>query len=164
MLRLLVLAFVALSPCIFHAQVTGFLRVGHCFAANEPLGLAGYGVHNVYAFTDSEDVLGAVYSDVVALDTPPMGIDAPCGCINPLRRRSWWLQQQPRVFTPFPEYEYDSFWTIGMSTSVEDGQLPASIGMGAATDLCSGLNIENGSLTSQEPQVTGPRMLWREMT
>ena len=85
MLRPLVLAFVALSPCFFHAQVTGFsYELDTVFAANEPLGLADYGVHNVYAnFTHSEDVLGAVYSDVDALGTPPMGIDAPCGCHNP---------------------------------------------------------------------------------
>ena len=107
-----------------------------------------YGVYDVYAnFTHAEDVLGAVYSDVVALNTPPMGIDAPCGCNNPASTSIVVdASNNPAFFTAFPEYEYDSFWTIGMRTSDEDGQLPANIGMGAATDLCSGLNIENGSL------------------
>ena len=52
--------------------------------ANDPLAdLAYYGVYNVYAnFTDSTDVLSALYADVFALETPVMGIDAPCGCVN----------------------------------------------------------------------------------
>jgi hypothetical protein len=47
--------------------------------ANDPLAdLAFYGVYNVYAnFTDSSDVLSALYSDVAALGSPAMGIDAP---------------------------------------------------------------------------------------
>ena len=149
MLRPLVLAFVALSPCFFHAQVTGFsYELDTVFAANEPLGLADYGVHNVYAnFTHSEDVLGAVYSDVDALGTPPMGIDAPCGCHNPAATSVVVdASNNPAFFAAFPDYEYDSFWTIGMETSDAAGQLPANIGMGAPADMCSGMTIENGSL------------------
>ncbi len=110
--------------------------------------LAYYGVYNVYAyFTNPTDVLGAVYADVIALGTPPMGIDAPCGCNNPaMTSIAVDASNNPSFFTAFPDYQFDSFWTIGMTTSQDAGQLPSHIGMGEASDLCSGLSIENGTL------------------
>ena len=107
-----------------------------------------YGVYDVYAnFTNPEDVIGSVYSDVAALDTPPMGIDAGCGCHNPAQTSTVVdASNNPAFFAAFPDYEYDSFWTIGMTTSEAEGQLPSNIGMGAPGDLCSGFGITNGSL------------------
>lgn len=114
--------------------------------AGDPLeGLAYYGVYKVYAnLTSPEDVVSAVYSDMVALGTPEMGIDAPCGCANAANTSvSVDASNNPAFFSAFPEYEYDSFWTIGVETSEDPGQLPSSIGMGMPTDLCSGMNIVN---------------------
>jgi len=54
--------------------------------AGDPLeDYAYYGVYSVYAnFTNTTDALSAVFaSNVDTLLTPPMGIDAPCGCVNP---------------------------------------------------------------------------------
>ncbi len=35
-------------------------------------------------FTNPDDALSAIYSDVATLGTPLMYIDAPCGCYNPV--------------------------------------------------------------------------------
>ena len=136
-----------------HAQLTGYTaELDTMFLEMEDdnvlAGIEYYGVYDVYAnFTHPEDVCGAVYSDVVALGTPPMGIDAPCGCHNPAATSVVVdASNNPAFFPAFPDYEYDSFWTIGMKTSDAAGQLPANIGMGAPADLCSGMTIENGSL------------------
>ncbi len=149
MLRHFLFALAAFCPCLIHAQCTGFsYELDTVFASNEPFGLANHGVHHVYAnFTNPEDVAGAMYSDVVALGTPPMGIDAPCGCHNPAATSIVVdASNNPGFFAAFPDYEYDSFWTIGMETSDAAGQLPANVGMGASADMCSGLNIENGTV------------------
>ncbi|MGB1384079.1 MAG: T9SS type A sorting domain-containing protein [Flavobacteriales bacterium] len=117
--------------------------------AGDPLeGLAYYGVYKVYAnLTSPEDVVSAVYSDMEALGTPEMGIDAPCGCANAANTSvSVDASNNPAFFSAFPEYEYDSFWTIGVETSEDPGQLPSSIGMGMPTDLCAGTNIVNGTI------------------
>ena len=46
--------------------------------------LDGFVAYKVFAeFMNTSDVLSAVYADVDALATPPMYIDAPCGCHNP---------------------------------------------------------------------------------
>lgn len=136
-----------------HAQLTGYTaELDTMFLEMEDgnvlAGIEYYGVYDVYAnFTNPEDVAGAVYSDVVALGTPPMGIDAPCGCHNPAATSIVVdASNNPAFFAAFPDYEYDSFWTIGMETSDAAGQLPANIGMGAPADMCSGMTIENGSL------------------
>ena len=118
-------------------------------SADDPLaGLAYFGVYNVYAnLTSASDVVSSVYSDVAALDTPPMGIDAGCGCHNPAQTSIVVdASNNPAFFAAFPDYEYDSFWTIGMTTSEDEGQLPSNIGMGAPGDLCAGAGITNGSL------------------
>ena len=136
-----------------HAQLTGYTaELDTMFLEMEDgnvlAGIEYYGVYDVYAnFTNPEDVAGAVYSDVVALGTPPMGIDAPCGCHNPAATSIVVdASNNPAFFAAFPDYEYDSFWTIGMETSDAAGQLPANIGMGEPADMCSGMTIENGSL------------------
>lgn len=136
-----------------HAQLTGYTaELDTMFLEMEDgnvlAGIEYYGVYDVYAnFTNPEDVAGAVYSDVIALGTPPMGIDAPCGCHNPAATSIVVdASNNPAFFAAFPDYEYDSFWTIGMETSDAAGQLPANIGMGAPADMCSGMTIENGSL------------------
>ena len=137
-----------------HAQLIGYTAeldtmLWETESADDPLaGLAYYGVYNVYAnLTSATDVVSSVYSDVAALDTPPMGIDAGCGCHNPAQTSIVVdASNNPAFFTAFPDYEYDSFWTIGMTTSEDEGQLPSNIGMGAPGDLCAGFGITNGSL------------------
>ena len=136
-----------------HAQLTGYTaELDTMFLEMEDdnvlAGIEYYGVYDVYAnFTNPEDVAGAVYSDVAALGTPPMGIDAPCGCHNPaVTSIVVDASNNPAFFAAFPDYEYDSFWTIGMETSDAAGQLPANIGMGAPADMCAGITIVNGSV------------------
>ena len=115
-----------------HAQMTGYTaELDTMFLEMEDgnvlAGIEYYGVYDVYAnFTNPEDVLGAVYSDVVALGTPPMGIDAPCGCHNPAATSIVVdASNNPAFFAAFPDYEYDSFWTIGMEPS-DEGRTIAS--------------------------------------
>jgi hypothetical protein len=125
---------------------------------DDPLAdLAYYGVYDVYAnFTDSSDVLSAVYSDFGALGTPPMGIDAPCGCHNPAETSiTVDASNAPAFYEAFPAWTYDSFWTIGMETTEDDGQLPSSVNLPPATELCAGLGIDNGSL-----YITGSTNNW----
>ena len=117
-----------------------------------------FGMYSVYAnFTDSSDVLGAVYSDVAALGTPAMGIDAPCGCFNPANTSPVVDgTNNPAFYGPFPEYEYDSFFTIGMTNSASGGQLPSHIGIPTdGASLCSGLTIDNGTV-----YITGSTGAW----
>ena len=117
-----------------------------------------FGMYSVYAnFTDSSDVLGAVYADVAALGTPAMGIDAPCGCFNPANTSPVVDgTNNPAFYGPFPEYEYDSFFTIGMTNSASGGQLPSHIGIPTdGASLCSGLTIDNGTV-----YITGSTGAW----
>ena len=136
------------------AQLTGFsaeldTMLWETDSPDDPLAdLAYYGVYKVYAnFTNADDVVSAVYSDVSALGTPSMGIDAPCGCVNPaMTSVTVDASNNPAFYAAFPEYEFDSFWTIGMQTSEDAGQLPSNIGMGSPGDLCAGIGIDNGTL------------------
>ena len=117
--------------------------------AGHPLeGLEFHGVYNVYAnLTNPEDVVSSIYSDVEALGNPPMGIDAPCGCLNPAQTSiAVDASNIPLLFPSFPQFEYDSFWTIGMETAFDEGQLPNTVNMGEPSDLCAGYGITNGSL------------------
>ena len=78
---------------------------------------------------------------------PSMGIDAPCGCVNPaMTSVTVDASNNPAFYAAFPEYEFDSYWTIGMQTSEDAGQLPSNIGMGLPGDLCAGIEIDNGTL------------------
>lgn len=146
-------AFAWATSFSVNAQLTGFTAELDTMLweteAGDPLAdLAYYGVYKVYAnLTSADDVVSAVFSDVGALDTPPMGIDAPCGCNNPAATSvTVDASNNPAFYSAFPDYEFDSFWTIGVETSEDEGQLPSSINMGAPADLCSGLTIDNGSL------------------
>ena len=129
---------------------------------DDPLAdLAYYGVYDVYAnFTDSSDVLSAVYSDVGALGTPPMGIDAPCGCHNPaVTSITVDASNNPVFYEAAPAFAYDSFWTIGMETTA-DPELPSSVNLPPATELCAGLGVTMAHSTSRDPRTTGLQMLW----
>ena len=47
------------------------------------------------------------------------------------------------LWSTFPEYEFDTYWTIGMTSGDAAGQLPSTIGMPAGNDICSG-STDNG--------------------
>ena len=147
------LVFALCTTSLVHAQLTGYTaELDTMFLEMEPgdplEALEYHGVYNVYAnLTNSEDVVSSVYSDVEALGNPPMGIDASCGCINPAQTSVVVsASNNPAFFATFPEYEYDSFWTIGMETSQDEGQLPSQVNMGEPSGLCAGYGITNGSL------------------
>ncbi|MDA8606931.1 hypothetical protein N9L13_07890 [Flavobacteriales bacterium] len=76
--------------------------------------LEGYTTYQVYAnFTSETDELGSVFSDVGALSTPLMFVDAPCGCFNPENGDVLLGGNQNQLFFPvFPENAYDTFWTL----------------------------------------------------
>ena len=134
--------------------VSGFTGVSYeldtmflAMDADDPLApLAYHGVYHVYAeFTSPNDVLSALYSDVVNLGSPPMGIDAPCGCenshmpssvIDPIINAAF--------FADFPLLNYQTFWTIGLTASDGSGVLPQTLGFVGPEDVCSGFNITDG--------------------
>lgn len=110
--------------------------------------LDGFVTYRVYAdFTNPDDVLSAIYSDVAALNTNPMYIDAPCGCHNPVDGSVAMDGTNPSGFWvgPFADMQYDTYWTIGMESSDAAGIIPQSIGMPAGSSVC-GAQIENGSI------------------
>lgn len=110
--------------------------------------LNGYVTYRVYAdFTNTDDVLSAIYSDVVALNTSPIFIDAPCGCHNPVDGSVAMDGTNPSGFWigPFADMEYDTYWTIGMESSDAPGMIPQTIGMPAGTTICGG-QADNGSI------------------
>ena len=108
-----------------------------------------FGAYTIYAnFTNPDDALSAVYSDVPGLSTPPMYIDAPCGCHNPVTSSYAMDASNPSGIWmgPFADWEYDTYMTIGMSSSDAPGFLPQTIGLPAdGTNICSDV-IENGSV------------------
>ena len=150
--------FVAIALTLFTSTLVQAQLVGYSAELDtmfldmdegDPLeALEYHGVYNVYAnLTNPDDVVSSVYSDVDALGNPPMGIDAPCGCIDPAQTSIVvGASNNPAFFASFPEYEYDSFWTIGMETSQDEGQLPSQVNMGEPSGLCAGYGITNGSL------------------
>ena len=96
--------------------------------------LDGYVTYRVYAeFTSASDVLSSIYADVDALGTPPMYIDAPCGCHNPVFGSMAMDGTNPSGFWigPFADYEYDTYWTIGMPSSDAPGMIPQAVGLPA---------------------------------
>ena len=125
-----------------NAQITGYtVELDTVFGdiqSSDPLAqLAYHGVYNIYAnFTSPEDVLSALYSrNDSIVETPPMGIDAPCGCFNP--------STSPMVLDPsnnealfgaFPEYEFDSFRTLDASTIAP--ATSTTMGMWRSTMCC----------------------------
>jgi hypothetical protein len=106
-----------------------------------------FGTYRVYAnFTNPNDAISALYSDVGALGTPPMYIDAPCGCHNPVDGNAAMDASNSSAFwSTFPEWEYDTYWTIGMPSGDAPGLLPSSIGMPDGDVICSG-STNDGAL------------------
>ena len=110
--------------------------------------LAYHGVYNIYAnFTSPDDVLSSLYADVAALNTAPMGIDAPCGCFNPTPSPLLIEATNTEVTTGLiPAYAYDSFWTIGKSDYLDDGGEVQIVSAEVLNDLCGGFTINNGAI------------------
>ena len=145
-----------------NAQITGYTaELDTAFGdipSSDPLAeLAYHGVYNIYAnFTSPEDVLGSLYADVVALGTAPMGIDAPCGCFNPTS--STMLIEGNNSETTiglFPEFAYDSFWTIGWADFFEEGVEPQLVSVETPNDLCEGFTINDGLIYALGSEATG---------
>ena len=112
--------------------------------------LDGYVSYKIYAeFTSASDVLSSIYSDVDALGTPPMYIDAPCGCHNPVFGSMAMDGTNPSGFWigPFADYEYDTYWTIGMPSSDAPGIIPQTVGLPSGDVICSD-QILNGAVFS----------------
>lgn len=110
-----------------------------------------FGAYSVYAnFTNPTDALSALYADVETLGTPPMYIDAPCGCHNPVTSSYSLDASNPSGIWigPFIDWEYDTFMTIGMASSDAPGFLPQTVGLPFnGENVCSDI-ITNGSLFS----------------
>ena len=145
-----------------NAQITGYTaELDTAFGdipSSDPLAeLAYHGVYNIYAnFTSPEDVLGSLYADVVALGTAPMGIDAPCGCFNPTS--STMLIEGNNSETTigfFPEFAYDSFWTIGLADFFDEGVEPQLVSVETPNDLCEGFTINDGLIYALGTEATG---------
>ena len=145
-----------------NAQITGYTaELDTAFGdipSSDPLAeLAYHGVYNIYAnFTSPEDVLGSLYADVVALGTAPMGIDAPCECFNPTS--STMLIEGNNSETTigfFPEFAYDSFWTIGWADFFEEGVEPQLVSVETPNDLCEGFTINDGLIYALGSEATG---------
>ena len=90
--------------------------------------LAGYKSFVVYAvFQNPYDVLSALFADNIFFEnTPPLAIDAPCGCWNPDEASMVIGPTINPAFDPFfPLLKYDSFWTIGKLYDTDPGQAPS---------------------------------------
>ena len=117
--------------------------------------LDGYASFIVYAeFTNPTDVLSAVFADTGA-GSSTMGIDAPCGCHNPVDADFAMNATNTTFFWDFlPLNEYDTFWTIGMLSgdatfNGTPGVVPSKVGdtdgNEAGENICSH-EVENGLL------------------
>ena len=110
-----------------------------------------FGAYSIYAnFTNPTDALSALYADVEILGTPPMYIDAPCGCHNPVTGSYSLDASNPSGIWmgPFIDWEYDTYMTIGMESSDAPGFLPQTVGLPSdGVNICSDI-ITNGSLFS----------------
>jgi len=156
--RLLIIGFAVMFVSTTNAQMTGItIEVDTAFYGPntpspedtfDPLGtLDGFVTYKVYAdFTNSTDVLSAIYSDVAVLGTIPMEIDAPCGCFNPVATSVLMDASNSSFFwDAFPLWEYDSYWTIGMESSDAPGDIPQSIDLPDGADICSS-SISDGAV------------------
>ncbi|MGB1348359.1 MAG: gliding motility-associated C-terminal domain-containing protein [Flavobacteriales bacterium] len=117
--------------------------------------LDGYASFIVYAeFTNPTDVLSAVFADTGA-GSSPMGIDAPCGCHNPVDGDFAMNSTNTEfLWDFFPLNQYDTFWTIGMLSGDATfggvpGVIPSKIGdtdgSVAGANVCAH-QVENGLL------------------
>ena len=156
--RFLIIGFAVMFVSTTNAQMTGItFEVDTAFYGPntpspedtfDPLGtLDGYVTYKVYAeFTNTTDVLSAIYSDVAVLGTIPMEIDAPCGCFNPVATSVLMDASNSSFFwDAFPLWQYDSYWTIGMESSDAPGDIPQSIDLPDGSDICSS-SISDGAL------------------
>lgn len=162
---IIVLLSLGLSSSSVIAQMTGiYIEVDTVFyGINTPtpddtfdvMGeLDGFITYQVFAeFTNPTDVLSALYSDVGALGTIPMEIDAPCGCFNPVSTSVVMDGSNSSVFwESFPLWQYDSYWTIGMESSDDIGDLPQEINMPSGTELCSASTDDGSVFTFGGPE------------
>jgi hypothetical protein len=112
----------------------------------DPLGtLDGFVTYKVYAhFTNSTDVLSAIYALNDAFDvTIPLEIDAPCGCHNPVETSITMDANNSSLFwDSFPLMQYDTYWTIGMTSGDDFGMNPLNIGMPDGSEICSSSTID----------------------
>ena len=113
--------------------------------------LEGYVSYLVYVnFTNSTDVLSAIFSDVgFYLQGGALGLNAPCGCWNPVTNSLVMDATNNSLLWQFPAtalYEYDTFWTIGKLSGNAAGQNPTWVSTPPVdgTDICNS-QIENGS-------------------
>ena len=156
--RFLIIGFAVMFVSTTNAQMTGItIEVDTAFYGPntpspedtfDPLGtLDGFVTYKVYAdFTNTTDVLSAIYSDVAVLGTIPMEIDAPCGCFNPVATSVLMDASNSSFFwDAFPLWQYDSYWTIGMESSDAPGDIPQSIDLPDGSDICSS-SISDGAI------------------
>jgi len=146
-----------------HAQMTGVIvEVDTAFYGPntptpddtfDPEGLLdGYVSYLVYAtFTNPTDVLSALYADVASFPgSSTMGINAPCGCWNPVSSSMVMDATNNSILWGFPAtalYQYDTFWTIGMLSGNAPGSLPSFVSNPAVTGgaIC-GTQVTDGSV------------------
>ena len=130
---------VSMNVTTINAQFTGYTVELDTIFLEEGSDLEFFGTYRVYAnFTNQNDAISALFSDVGALDTPPMFIDAPCGCHNPVSGNAIMDATNTSVFwSTFPDWEFDTYWTIGMTSADATGLLPQSIGMPGGDEICA---------------------------
>ena len=122
--------------------------------------LAGYATYSVYAnFLNPTDFLSVLYADVTALGTPPMGIDAACGCYQDGLGVGVDALNDPMFYDVLPLLEFDSFYTIGLANIDGSNNFPSVIGI--QDTVCQGLVIDDGAIytianTDDNGTITGP--------
>ena len=106
----------------------------------------------VYAhFDHPSDVLSAIFADnSVYPEFPPLSINAPCGCWNPIESSMVMGTENDNSFLDFPVFalnEYDTFWTIGKLSNNEPGNNPSwfSSPNVDGANICNSV-VENGAV------------------
>jgi len=118
----------------------------------DPEGLLdGYVSYLVYVnFTNPTDALSAIFADTpVYPQGGALGLDAPCGCWNPVTGSMVMDASNNSLLWQFPAtamYEYDTFWTIGKLSGDGPGQVPAwaSVPQIDGQEICSA-QVQDGS-------------------
>jgi len=139
--------FISMNITTINAQFTGYTVELDTMFLEEGSDLEFFGAYRVYAnFTNQNDAISAIWSDVGSENSPPIYIDAPCGCHNPVNSSSVMDATNLSIFwSTFPDYEFDTYWTIGMTSGDAPGQLPSTVGMPSGDEICSG-SSDNGAL------------------
>ena len=139
--------FISMNFTTVNAQFAGYTVELDTMFLEEGSDLEFFGAYRVYAnFTNQNDAISAIWSDVGAEGSPPMYINAPCGCHNPVDGSiAMDATNSSVLWSTFPEYEFDTYWTIGMTSGDAAGQLPSTIGMPAGNEICSG-STDNGAV------------------